>query len=281
MVWGKGGLLNSNLGGRFPTLDFAGGTVVHITSGVSALVCALYLGRRIGYPKEPMPPHSVVISFIGACLLWVGWFGFNAGSALSAGSLATSAFVATHFAAAAAAIGWAGAEWLRNGKPSALGAISGCVAGLVAITPASGFVGPMPALLIGLVAGVVCFAMVTRVKARFGYDDSLDAFGVHGVGGTVGALLTGVFASKLINPVFKDERGAVLGSGMIDGNFLQIFNQLVGVVVAVVLAVIGTLAILKLVDLFIGLRVPEEQEIEGLDITQHGEEGYNWEGAAP
>ena len=281
MVWGKGGLLNSNLGGRFPTLDFAGGTVVHITSGVSALVCALYLGRRVGYPKEPMPPHSVVISFIGACLLWVGWFGFNAGSALSAGSLATSAFVATHFAAAAAAIGWAGAEWLHNGKPSALGAISGCVAGLVAITPASGFVGPMPALLIGLVAGVVCFAMVTRVKARFGYDDSLDAFGVHGVGGTVGALLTGVFASKLINPVFKDERGAVLGSGMIDGNFLQIFNQLVGVVVAVVLAVIGTLAILKLVDLFIGLRVPEEQEIEGLDITQHGEEGYNWEGAAP
>ena len=281
MVWGKGGLLNSNLGGRFPTLDFAGGTVVHITSGVSALVCALYLGRRIGYPKEPMPPHSVVISFIGACLLWVGWFGFNAGSALSAGSLATSAFVATHFAAAAAAIGWAGAEWLRNGKPSALGAISGCVAGLVAITPASGFVGPMPALFIGLVAGVVCFAMVTRVKARFGYDDSLDAFGVHGVGGTVGALLTGVFASKLINPVFKDERGAVLGSGMIDGNFLQIFNQLVGVVVAVVLAVIGTLAILKLVDVLIGLRVPAEQEIEGLDITQHDEEGYNWEGAAP
>ena len=281
MVWGKGGLLNSNLGGRFPTLDFAGGTVVHITSGVSALVCALYLGRRIGYPKQPMPPHSVVISFIGACLLWVGWFGFNAGSALSAGSLATSAFVATHFAAAAAAIAWAGAEWLRNGKPSALGAISGCVAGLVAITPASGYVGPMPALLIGLVAGVVCFAMVTRVKARFRYDDSLDAFGVHGVGGTIGALLTGVFASKLINPVFKDDRGTVLGLGMIDGNFHQVFNQLVGVVVAVVLAVIGTLAILKLVDLLIGLRVPEEQEIEGLDITQHGEEGYNWEGAAP
>jgi Amt family ammonium transporter len=281
MVWGKGGLLNSNLGGRFPTLDFAGGTVVHITSGVSALVCALYLGRRIDYPKQPMPPHSVVISFIGACLLWVGWFGFNAGSALSAGSLATSAFVATHFAAAAAAIAWAGAEWLHNGKPSALGAISGCVAGLVAITPASGFVGPMPALLIGLVAGVVCFVMVTRVKARFRYDDSLDAFGVHGVGGTIGALLTGVFASKLINPVFKDDRGTVLGLGMIDGKFHQVFNQLVGVVVAVVLAVIGTLAILKLVDLLIGLRVPAEQEIEGLDINQHGEEGYNWEGAAP
>jgi len=154
MVWGKGGLLNASMGGRFPTLDFAGGTVVHITSGVSALICATYLGRRLGYPKEPMMPHSVVLSFIGACLLWVGWFGFNAGSALSAGSLATSAFVATHFAAATAAIAWAGAEWIRNGKPSALGAISGCVAGLVAITPAAGFVGPMPAMLIGLIAGV-------------------------------------------------------------------------------------------------------------------------------
>jgi Amt family ammonium transporter len=280
MVWGKGGLLNANLGGRFPTLDFAGGTVVHITSGVSALMCALYLGKRIGYPRETLP-HSVVISFIGACLLWVGWFGFNAGSALSAGSLATSAFVATHFAAAAAAIGWAGAEWLYNGKPSALGAISGCVAGLVAITPASGFVGPMPALFIGLVAGVVCFVMVARVKLHFGYDDSLDAFGVHAAGGTVGALLTGVFASKLINPVFKDNRGNVLGSGMIDGNFVQIFNQLVGVIIAVLLAIIGTLAILKLIDLMIGLRVSTEDEIEGLDVTQHGEEGYNWEGAAP
>ena len=281
MVWGKGGLLNASLGGRFPTLDFAGGTVVHITSGVSALVCALYLGKRIGYPKEPALPHSVVISFIGACLLWVGWFGFNAGSALSAGSLATSAFVATHFAAAAAAIGWAGAEWLHNGKPSALGAISGCVAGLVAITPASGFVRPMPALLIGLIAGVVCFAMVAKVKARFGYDDSLDAFGVHGVGGTVGALLTGVFATRLINPVFKDDQGNALPLGMIDGNFTQIFNQLVGVMVAIVLAAVGTWIILKLVDLVIGVRVPAEQEMEGLDITQHGEEGYNWEGATP
>ncbi len=189
MVWGKGGLLNASLGGRFPTLDFAGGTVVHITSGVSALVCALFLGRRVGFPKEAMPPHSVVLSFIGACLLWVGWFGFNAGSALSSGSLATSAFVATHFAAATAAIGWAGAEWVRNGKPSVLGAISGSVAGLVAITPAAGFVAPMPALLIGLIAGVFCYAMVAVVKARLGYDDSLDAFGVHGAGGTIGALL--------------------------------------------------------------------------------------------
>ena len=281
MVWGKGGLLNSSLGGRFPTLDFAGGTVVHITSGVSALVCALYLGKRIGYPRDPALPHSVVISFIGACLLWVGWFGFNAGSALSAGSLATSAFVATHFAAAAAAIGWAGAEWLHNRKPSALGAISGCVAGLVAITPASGYVGPMPALLIGLIAGVICFAMVAKVKARFGYDDSLDAFGVHGVGGTVGALLTGVFATRLINPVFKDDKGNALALGMIDGNFTQIFNQLVGVIIAIVLAIVGTLAILKLVDLVIGVRVPADHEIEGLDITQHGEEGYNWEGATP
>src|SRR5438067_12225864 len=176
MVWGKGGLLNAALGGRFPTLDFAGGTVVHITSGVSALVCAIYLGRRLGYPHEPMPPHSVVLSFIGACLLWVGWFGFNAGSTLNAGSLATSAFVATHFAAAAAALGWAGAEWVRNGKPSVLGGISGAVAGLVAITPASGFVGPMPALVIGLAAGIVCYLMASLVKARFGYDDSLDAF---------------------------------------------------------------------------------------------------------
>ena len=281
MVWGKGGWLNASLGGRFPTLDFAGGTVVHITSGVSALVCALYLGKRIGYPKEPALPHSVVISFIGACLLWVGWFGFNAGSALSAGSLATSAFVATHFAAASAAIGWAGAEWLHNGKPSALGAISGCVAGLVAITPASGFVGPIEALLIGLIAGVICFAMVTKVKARFGYDDSLDVFGVHGAGGTIGALLTGVFATRLINPVFKDDKGNALALGMIDGNFTQVFNQLVGVVVAIVLAVVGTWIILKLVDLIVGLRVSVEQEIEGLDITQHGEEGYNWEGATP
>src|SRR5215472_5687197 len=206
MVWGKGGLLNASLGGRFPTLDFAGGTVVHVTSGVSALVCALYLGRRIGYPKSPMPPHSVVLSFVGACLLWVGWFGFNAGSALASGTLATSAFVATHLGAAAAVIGWSGAEWWRNGKVSALGAISGAVAGLVAITPAAGFVRPMPALVIGLTAGLFCYFMVTRVKALFGYDDALDAFGVHGAGGTIGALLTGVFASSAVNPIFKDTK---------------------------------------------------------------------------
>jgi ammonium transporter, Amt family len=281
MVWGKGGILNASLGGRFPTLDFAGGTVVHITSGVSALVCATYLGRRIGYPKEPMMPHSVVLSFIGACLLWVGWFGFNAGSALSAGALATSAFVATHFAAATAAIGWAGAEWIRNGKPSALGAISGCVAGLVAITPASGFVGPMPALLIGLVAGVGCYLMVAKVKAVLGYDDSLDAFGVHGVGGTIGALLTGVFATKLVNPIFKDAQGNALASGMIDGNFHQILNQAVGVGVAIVLAALGTYIILRIVDFGVGVRVPLEHEVQGLDLTQHGEEGYYWEASLP
>src|ERR1700733_1461331 len=182
MVWGKGGLLNAYLGGSIPTFDFAGGTVVHITSGVSALVCALYLGKRKGYPAEPIKPHSMVLSVIGACLLWVGWFGFNAGSALAASGLATSAFVATHLAAAAAALGWMGAEWLHSGKPSMLGGISGCVAGLVAITPASGFVMPMPALLIGLLAGMFCFWMVTTVKNMFKYDDTLDAFGVHGAG---------------------------------------------------------------------------------------------------
>jgi len=277
MVWGKGGLLNASLSGRFPTLDFAGGTVVHITSGVSALVCALYLGRRIGYPKQPMPPHSVVLSFIGACLLWVGWFGFNAGSALAAGSLATSAFVATHFAAAAAALGWCGAEWWRIGKPSALGAISGSVAGLVAITPAAGFVQPMPALAIGLVAGVFCYFMVVKVKARFGYDDSLDAFGVHGAGGTLGALLTGVFAASTVNPIFKDAQGNPLPSGLLEGNAHQLLNQLVGILFAWGLAIVGTLIILKIVDTTIGLRVSGEQEIEGLDLSQHGEEGYYWE----
>jgi len=277
MVWGKGGLLNASLGGRFPTLDFAGGTVVHVTSGVSALVCALYLGKRVGYPKAPMLPHSVVLSFIGACLLWVGWFGFNAGSALGAGSLATSAFVATHFAAAAAAVGWAAAEWIRNGKPSVLGGISGAVAGLVAITPAAGFVKPMPAILIGLIAGVFCYWMAAKVKGMFGYDDSLDAFGVHGAGGTLGAILTGIFAVSAVNPIFKDSQGNALASGLLEGNTHQLLNQLVGVAIAWVLAIVGTLVILKLVDMTIGLRVSEEEEVQGLDLSQHGEEGYYWE----
>jgi ammonium transporter, Amt family len=273
MVWGKGGLLNASLGGKFPTLDFAGGTVVHISSGVSALVCALYLGKRSGYPKQPMPPHSLVLSFIGACLLWVGWFGFNAGSALASNSLASSAFVATHFGAAAAALSWSAAEWIRNGRASALGAISGAVAGLVAITPAAGFVGPMPALVIGLIAGAACFWMVTKVKAIFGYDDALDAFGVHGVGGTIGALLTGVFAQEIINPIF----GAGKPVGGLDGHWGQVGNQLVGILVAWIFALVGTLVLLKVVDMITGVRVAEEQEIEGLDITQHGEEAYNLE----
>lgn len=273
MVWGKGGFLNASLGGKFPTLDFAGGTVVHISSGVSALVCALYMGKRSGYPKQPMPPHSLVLSFIGACLLWVGWFGFNAGSALAAGSLASSAFVATHFGAAAAALAWSAAEWIKNGRASALGAISGAVAGLVAITPAAGFVGPMPALLIGAVAGVLCFLMVTKVKAMFGYDDALDAFGVHGAGGTIGALLTGVFAQQVINPIF----GAGKAVGGLDGHWGQVGNQLVGVVIAWVFALVGTIILLKIVDVVTGIRVPEEHEQEGLDITQHGEEAYNLE----
>ena len=272
MVWGKGGLLNASLGGKFPCLDFAGGTVVHVTSGVSALVCALYLGKRVGYPKEPSPPHSVVLSFIGACLLWVGWFGFNAGSAVAANGLATSAFVNTHFATAAAAMAWAGAEWIKNGKPSALGAISGAVAGLVAITPASGFVQPMSALIIGAVAGGFCFLMVTVVKSIFGYDDSLDAFGVHGAGGTIGAILTGVFASSAINPVF----GNAKPTGALEGNWHQVGNQFIGVAIAWGLSIAGTLILLKLVDMIVGLRVTRDQEIEGLDITQHGEEGYDF-----
>jgi ammonium transporter, Amt family len=272
MVWGVGGLFNS-AGNHLPSFDFAGGTVVHITSGVSALVCALYLGKRIGYPRTPMPPHSLVLSFIGACLLWVGWFGFNAGSAVAASGLATSAFVNTHFATAAAAIGWTVFEWFHNGKPTALGAISGAVAGLVAITPASGFVQPMPSLLIGLAAGFFCSFMVFKVKAIFGYDDSLDAFGVHGAGGTLGALLTGVFATYLINPVY----GKGVPTGGIDGNWGQMLHQLAAVGMAWGLAIVGTLILLFVVDRIIGLRVAPDHEVAGLDVSQHGEEGYDFE----
>src|SRR3984885_7584958 len=275
MVWGVGGLLNAN-GAHIPSLAFAGGPVVHISSGVSALIPALYLGKRIGYPHTAMPPHSMVLSFIGACLLWVGWFGFNAGSALGSGPLATSAFVNTHFAAAAAALGWTVAEWIRSGKPSALGGISGAVAGLVAITPAAGFVQPMSAIVIGLVAGAFCYFMVIKVKNWFGYDDSLDAFGVHGAGGTLGAVLTGLFASSAINPIFKDAKGNPLPSGAVDGNWHQVLNQLVGIGLAWVISIVGTLILLKLVDLTGGLRVSLDQEVEGLDLTQHGEEGYDF-----
>ena len=276
MVWGVGGLLNAT-GGHIPSLDFAGGTVVHITSGVSALICALYLGKRIGYPHTAMPPHSMVLSFIGACLLWVGWFGFNAGSALGASPLATSAFVNTHFATAAAALGWTIFEWFHNGKPTALGAISGAVAGLVAITPASGFVQPMSALLIGLAAGFFCSFMVFGVKSFFGYDDSLDAFGVHGAGGTLGALLTGLFAASVINPIYgKDAAGNNIPTGAIDGHWGQILNQLAGVGVAWGISIAGTLILLFVVDKIMGLRVTPEQEQAGLDLSQHGEEGYDF-----
>jgi Amt family ammonium transporter len=277
MVWGKGGFLNAFSGGKIPCFDFAGGTVVHITSGVSALICALYLGKRVGYPREAMKPHNLVLSVIGACLLWVGWFGFNAGSALNASGLATSAFVATHFGAAAAALGWMFAEWVRHGKPSILGGISGAVAGLVAITPASGFVKPFPALLIGLLAGIVCFYMVTTVKSKFGYDDSLDAFGVHGAGGSLGAILTGVFATNAVNDALKDTAGKALPLGLVDGNAGQILNQAIGVVISFVLAIAGTLVILKIVDVLVGVRVTTEQEQTGLDVSMHGEEGYNLE----
>jgi len=271
-VWGKGGFLNAALGGVVPTFDFAGGTVVHITSGVSALVFALYIGKRKGLGTEVMRPNNLVLAVVGACLLWVGWFGFNAGSALAASALATSAFVATHFATAAAALAWMVAEWIHSGKPSVLGAISGAVAGLVAITPASGFVKPMPAILIGIVAGVICFIMVAIAKNKFGYDDALDAFGVHGIGGTVGAILTGVFATKEINDLLG---GKPLGA--VDGNAGQILNNTIGAAIAWVLGIVGTLVILKICDSVVGIRCEAQEEIEGLDLSMHGEEGYSLE----
>jgi ammonium transporter, Amt family len=276
MVWGVGGILNVN-GGRWPCMDFAGGTVVHITSGVSALVAAIYLGKRSGYPHNSMTPHSMVLSFIGACLLWVGWFGFNAGSALSAGPLATSAFINTQFAAAAAALSWTLIEWLQNGKPTALGAISGAVAGLATITQASGYVQPMSAILIGFVAGIVCCLMVFKVKKHFGYDDSLDAFGVHGVGGTMGAMFTGLLASAAINPVFgKDAAGNLRATGAVDGNWHQVFNQSVAMGTGWALAIVGTVMLLWAVDKTIGLRLSAADEHVGLDLSQHGEEGYEF-----
>jgi Amt family ammonium transporter len=275
MVWGTGGLFNWALGGRYPVLDFAGGTVVHVSSGVSALVFALVLGRRTGFPHEPMPPHNVVLSLIGAGLLWVGWFGFNAGSALNAGALASSAFAATHFSAAAAALGWAGAEWLLKGKPSVLGVSSGMVAGLATITPASGFVTVPVAFLIGLTGGVVCYFAVTRLKSRFRYDDSLDVFGVHAVGSTVGLLLLGVFADASVNASIANtfqSGGKVLS---LAGSPGQVFNQFRGVLFTVALAASATFLILKVVDALVGLRVSPEEEDSGLDLTQHGERAYN------
>jgi Amt family ammonium transporter len=273
MVWGPGGLLNAFGGGAIGCLDFAGGTVVHISSGVSALVCALVIGKRRGYPTEAMRPNSLPLSFIGACLLWVGWFGFNAGSALKADGIAASALVATHLAAAAAVLGWLLAEWIRDGKPSMLGGITGAVAGLVCITPGAGFVSPMDAMIIGFLGGLVCYFSVAVIKAKLGYDDSLDAFGVHGVGGTLGAILTGVFATKAVNDGFN---GGPMG--LLDGNVGQFFNNFLGVLLTWALAAIATFIILKIVDATIGLRVDQSDEVLGLDMTQHGEEAYSPQG---
>jgi len=276
MVWGKGGFLNAVLGGAVPALDFAGGTVVHISSGVSALVCALYLGRRIDYKNEPTTPHNTVLSLIGAGLLWFGWFGFNAGSALSPNALATNAFVTTQFAAAAM-LAWTVVEWIKHGKPTVIGAISGAVAGLVGVTPAAGFVTPMSAIIIGLLVGVGCYLMVAEVKKIFGYDDTLDVFGIHGFGGTLGAICTGLLATSVINPIFKDPEGNPLPVGLFDGNSMQVVNQLIGIGIAVALAAVGTFLILKIVDLLIGVRVSENEEIAGLDSSQHGETAYVFE----
>jgi Amt family ammonium transporter len=270
-VWDSGplalGVEGAVLGGA---LDFAGGTVVHISSGSSALVCALLIGNRLGFGKDPMPPHNLTYTAMGAAMLWVGWFGFNAGSAGGAGGLASSAFVATHLSAAAAAISWPLMEWITRGKPSILGACSGAVAGLVCITPACGYVQPMPAIIMGLAAGVVCFYACTALKAKLGYDDSLDAFGVHGVGGTLGALLTGVFATRAVNDAYGD--GSLVG--LVDGNASLIVGQLAAVVITLVFAMGMTFVILKILDATMGLRVSQEAEVEGLDLSEHGEEGY-------
>ena len=275
MMWGKGGLFNWAGDGKIPALDFAGGTVVHISSGVSALVFALVLGKRDGYPREPMMPHNVVLSLIGAGLLWVGWFGFNAGSALNAGPLATSAFAATHFSAAAAALSWTAMEWLLKGRPSVLGAASGMVAGLATITPASGFVSVPAAFCIGLAAGVVCYLAVTKLKSMFNYDDSLDVFGVHGMGSAIGMLLLGFLANPEVNPLIATtfmKNGAAVS---LAGGLPQFMNQLEAVLFTIALAVVGTFVILKIVGVFTVLRVSQEDEFAGLDLSQHGERAYN------
>jgi Amt family ammonium transporter len=253
-------------------LDFAGGTVVHISSGVSALVCALVMGKRLGLGSEPMPPHNLTYTVLGAAMLWVGWFGFNAGSELASDGLTSSAFCVTHFAAAAGALAWAGMEWIMRGKPSVLGAASGLVAGLVCITPAAGFVQPMPAIAMGLAAGIVCFFACTKLKSAFGYDDSLDAFGVHGVGGTLGAVLTGVFATVHVCDTTLVSGGKPVG--LIDGRSELLVGQIVAVVITWVLAAVVTFILLKILDVTMGLRVKREEEIQGLDLSQHGEEGY-------
>lgn len=273
-VWDGGLLAFVKTGSEGPglaggALDYAGGTVVHISSGVSALVAALLIGKRLGYGREPMPPHNLTYTALGAAMLWVGWFGFNAGSALASDAVAASAFAATHFSAAAGALGWAAAEWMLRGKPTILGTCSGAVAGLVCITPAAGFVNPMPALAIGAAAGAVCFLACTAVKAKFGYDDSLDAFGVHGVGGSLGAVLTGVFATRACTDM---DAGKPLG--LLEGGGRLLVGQIVAVLVTYVVAAVATLVLLKLLDAVMGLRVSQAQETQGLDLSQHGEEGY-------
>jgi Amt family ammonium transporter len=259
-VWGAGGWLR-NMG----VLDFAGGIVVHISSGISALAAALFVGKRKGYLREPMQPHNLPMTVLGAGLLWFGWFGFNAGSALSAGVLSTMAFVATHTAAVSATLLWVIIEWLHRGKPTTFGAATGAIAGLATITPASGFVSPMSALLIGLLAGALCYVAL-NLKGKLGYDDSLDAFGVHGVGGIIGTLGAGLFAEKVVNPAGAD--------GLFFGNAHQLFVQVLSIAVVAVYSFILTVIFLKLVDVVTGLRVSEEDEVMGLDLTQHEESGY-------
>jgi len=260
-VWGAGGWLH-HLG----ALDFAGGLVVHISAGFTALAAALLLGRRRGYPDEPMPPHNLSLTVIGAALLWFGWFGFNAGSALAANGLAALAFVNTNTAAAAAVLGWVFIEWWQHGKPTVLGAVSGAVAGLVAITPAAGFVEPWAAIVIGLAASGICYGAV-NLRFKLGYDDSLDAFGVHGVGGALGALLTGLFASKAMNPA-----GA---NGLFYGNPHQFVIQLISVAIVIAFVMLSSVVLLKVTDLLVGLRLEHEAEVDGLDLSEHGESGYH------
>ena len=269
-VW-DGGLLAYNAKGAWGggALDFAGGTVVHISSGVSALVCALTIGRRLGFGTDDMRPHNLTYTALGAAMLWVGWFGFNAGSELMSDHLTSSAFAATHFSAAAGAVAWAVMEWITRRQPSVLGAASGAVAGLVCITPAAGFVNPMPALIIGAAAGVTCWFACSKIKATFGYDDSLDAFGVHGVGGTLGAILTGVFATRACWDIAGDGRRY----GLLEGGSVLI-GQLVAAAVTIAFSAIVTFILLKLLDATMGLRVSQEKEMRGLDLAEHGEEGY-------
>ena len=262
MAWSGEGAFFHNLG----VLDFAGGTVVHINAGIAALAAAIMLGKRIGYPRSLMPPHSLTLTVVGASMLWVGWFGFNAGHALAADGSAGMAMLVTQVSTAAAALAWMFVEWVRHGKPSVLGIVTGAVAGLVAITPASGSVGPMGALVIGVAAGVVCFWAATRLKSRLGYDDSLDAFGIHGVGGVIGALLTGVFVSKSLG-------GQGLAEGMTVGK--QVGAQLISIIVTIVWSGVVAVGALKIVDATVGLRVEADEEREGLDLVLHDERGYN------